>query len=94
MNKLKFLLFVAPWDRGSDFVKPKFYETCRKRQVKGAVIDVEDQGGVELSIRFGIRNVPAMIVLNNNRIVGKEKGNYCHEAMDKYIKAYAPTETV
>jgi hypothetical protein len=58
------------------------------------VIDVEDQGGVELSIRFGIRNVPAMIVLNNNRIVGKEKGNYCHEAMDKYIKAYAPTETV
>ena len=94
MNKLKFLLFVAPWDRGSDIVKPKFYETCRKRQVKGAVIDVEDQGGVDLSIRFGIRNVPAMIVLNNNRIVGKEKGNKCHEAMDKYIKMYAPTEAV
>lgn len=85
-GKIKALYFWASWDR--DFYKKldDFKNECKLLKLPNATIDVETEEGVEASITYGIRNVPAIVVLKGNKVVGIERGNNGYENLCKYVR--------
>lgn len=85
-GKIKALYFWATWDK--DFYKKldAFKDECKLLKLPNATIDVETEEGVEASITYGIRNVPAIVILKGNKVVGIERGNYCYENLCKYVR--------
>lgn len=84
--KKKFLYFWAEWDNLPYSKRNLFINQCRDFGVKFETIDVESEMGVELSIKYGVRNVPTMLVLDQkSKVIGVEKGNECYKEIEKYI---------
>lgn len=84
-NKVHALLFWAGWCNGCTAMKPKFYDEAKEYGLKYELIDVEEPDGVELSIKYGVRNVPAIVYLKGNKVIGIEKGNHSYITVEKYI---------
>ena len=85
-GKIKALYFWATWDK--DFYKKldAFKDECKLLRLPNATIDVETEEGVEASITYGIRNVPAIVILKGNKVIGIERGNYGYENLCKYVR--------
>lgn len=84
--KTKVLFFDAPsWCRGCFLMKPKFYEEVKKHNIKYDIIDVDEPSGVELSCKYGVRNVPTLVFLKGNKVIGIEKGNNSYQTISKYV---------
>lgn len=85
-NKMKALFFWAAWDSNiSDKIR-KFRAECDEFNIPNALIDVETENGVNASIMYGIRNVPAIVIMKDGRCVGIERGNHAYENLYKYVK--------
>lgn len=85
--KTKVLFFDAPsWCRGCFLMKPKFYEEVKKYDIKYDIIDVDDEKGAELSCQYNVRNVPTLVFLKGNNVIGVEKGNNSYNMISKYVK--------
>lgn len=84
-NKKKALFFWAAWD--CDFYKKlnDFVNEAKKLKFAFETIDVETQNGVSLSIKYGIRNVPAIVVVCDNKVVGIERGNDAYTKLVNYL---------
>lgn len=76
---------MATWD--SDFFKKynNFKNEARRLHANYEIIDVEDENGVNLSIKYGIRNVPAIVVLKDNKVEGIERGNNAYTKLENYF---------
>lgn len=86
LKNIKCVYLYADWDRGFTKKADAFYEEMRRLgTVYYEVLNVEEKGGLDVSIKYGIRNVPALLVFVNNKLVGVEKGNKCHEMIAKYL---------
>ena len=85
-NKVRALLFWAGWCGGCTEMKPKFYDEAKEHGLKYELVDVEEPLGVNLSIKFGIRNVPAIVYLKGDRLLGVEKGNNSYLTVEKYVR--------
>lgn len=88
-NKQNFrcVYLYADWDRGYTKKNDAFYDEVRKfNNVFYEVLNVEDSDGLNVSIKYSIRNVPALLLFNNNKLIAVEKGNHCHEQLGKYLK--------
>lgn len=86
-NNLKAVLLVAPWCDSSYKIKPMFYETCRNLGMRFEVLDVEEKDGLNLSIKYTVRNVPTILFIDNKgREKGRSKGlNACLDIVN-YVK--------
>lgn len=85
-NEVKCIYLYADWDRGHTKKNNEFYEEVKKfPEVRYEVLNVEEEDGLNLSIKHQIRNVPALLVFVNGRLKGIEKGNHCHELIANYI---------
>lgn len=85
--KKRFLFFYADWDLHPYAKNDQFCNECKAHGVKFKLIDVETPIGVDLSIKYGIKNVPAMAVINEKtgKVLGIEKGNAAYQHIVEYI---------
>lgn len=86
-NNVKAVLLVAPWCDSSYKIKPTFYETCRTLGARFEVLDVEEKDGLNMSIKYTVRNVPTILFLDNKgNEIGRSKGsNACLDIIN-YVK--------
>lgn len=85
-NKTRALLFWAGWCDGCTQMKPKFYDEAKEHNLRYELVDVEETDGVALSIKYGVRNVPAIVYLKGNNVIGIERGNNSYLTVSKYAK--------
>lgn len=85
-NKIRALLFWAGWCNGCTEMKPKFYDEAKECGLKYELIDVEEPDGVALSIKYSVKNVPTIIFLKGNKVIGREKGNNSYLSVSKYVQ--------
>ena len=86
-NNVKAVLLVAPWCDSSYKIRPMFYDTCRNLGMRFEVLDVEEKDGLNLSIKYTVRNVPTILFIDNKgREIGRSKGlNACLDIVN-YVK--------
>ena len=84
-NKVHLMLFWADWCSGCTEMKPLFYDEAKKYGIKYDLIDVEEDNGVNLSIKFGVRNVPTILVFKGNKLIGRECGNSSYQRIKNYV---------
>ena len=83
---MKALFFWAAWDNNISEKIRNFRAACDEFNIPNALIDVETENGVNASIMYGIRNVPAIAILRDGRCIGVERGNHAYEHLHKYVK--------
>ena len=83
-EKVHALLFWAGWCSGCPAMKPLFYDEAKACNVKYDLIDVEEPNGVNLSIKYGVRNVPTILFFKGKKLVGRESGNSSYLKIQKY----------
>ena len=79
------MVFWAGWCSGCTEMKPRFYDEAKKYGIKYDLIDVEEDNGVNLSIKFGVRNVPTILVFKGNKLIGRECGNSSYQRIKNYV---------
>lgn len=85
--KTKVLFFYTQdWCRGCFKMKPKFYDEVKKYGIKYDIVDVDEEEGARLSCVYGVRNVPTLVFLRGDKVVGIEKGNNSYKNIGKYVK--------
>ena len=84
-NKIYALLFWAGWCSGCTAMKPLFYDEAKKYGVKYELIDVDDTNGTNLSIKYGVRNVPIILFFKGKKLIGRECGNSSYQRINKYV---------
>lgn len=83
--KTKVLFFYTPnWCSGCIQMKQKFYDEVKQHDIKYDLVNVDEPEGVELSCTYGVRNVPTLVYLKGNKVVGVEKGNESYKTISKY----------
>lgn len=81
----KVVFMYADWCSGCERMKQKFYDECRKVGMRYEVVDVEEPSGVEMSIKFTVRNVPTLLFFEGNKEVGREHGNESYLKIKDYL---------
>lgn len=76
-----FYFYAPDWDAFAIEKKNKVYDECKKLGIVCSPIDVETQKGVDLSIRYQVRNVPTAVVMDKGKVVDVLKGNTIHEKL-------------
>lgn len=66
-------------------MKPLFYDEVKRLGVKYEVIDVESDEGVELSIKYTVRNVPTLVFVKNGQEIGRETGSTAYLKIKDYL---------
>jgi thioredoxin 1 len=84
-QKTKAVLLVAPWCSGCEKTKPYFIETCKQYGMRYEVLDVEDNDGLKMSVKYGVRNVPTILFLNDSKEVGRACGNNGYLEIRNYV---------
>lgn len=88
-KQLYFYCFLADWCNGSKIVKPIIKDECSKLKQSYGFVDVDTEKGANLSVKYGIKNVPAIVAVNTNGdVVDIAKGNDCYKIIAKYAKYY------
>ena len=82
-KKIKAILLYAPeWCKMSREIRIPFIDECHKLHVNYEVLDVEQHDGLELSKKYGMRNPPAVLIFENNKLIGMERGKYCYQTIE------------
>ena len=86
-NNVKAVLLVAPWCDSSYKIKPMFYDTCRNLGMRFEVLAVEEKDGLNLSIKYTVRNDPTILFIDKKgHEIGRSKGlNACLDIIN-YVK--------
>lgn len=85
MKKTKVLFFLSEvWCSGCAKMKQKFYDEVKKSSIKYDLVDVDSESGAQLSCVYGVRNVPTLVFLRGNKVIGIEKGNESYKQIAKY----------
>jgi thioredoxin-like negative regulator of GroEL len=88
-KQLVFYCFLADWCNGSKTVKPIIKDECSQLKQSYKLIDVDTEQGANLSVKYGIKNVPAIVAVNQyGKVVDVAKGNDCYKIIAKYAKYY------
>jgi thioredoxin-like negative regulator of GroEL len=86
-KQLVFYCFLADWCNGSRIVKPIIKDECSQLKQSYKLIDVDTEQGANLSVKYGINNVPAIVAVNQyGEVVDVAKGNECYKIIAKYAK--------
>lgn len=85
-NNRKAILFWAAWD--NNFLKKltDFTSEVRRNKIPYETLDVETHEGVAASIKYKVRNVPTIAIVENNKCIALEKGNSGYTKLKQYFK--------
>lgn len=86
MNKITILYFYAEWDGR---YKERFHmaRICHNNGIKLNFIDCETQYGINMSIRYGVRLCPTVLVFENDIETMRLNGAVANDIIrEKYIK--------
>lgn len=81
----KVVFMFAPWCSGCERMKQKFYDECRRVGMRFEVVDVEEPNGVDMSIRFNVRNVPTLLFFEGKKEIGRAHGNESYLQIKDYV---------
>lgn len=84
--RVKAFYFFSDWDNNPETKKKEFVEECKSHNMRYELIDVESEQGVNLSIKYGVRNVPTIIFMHNNNVLEKVAGNKGYLKIKNYCK--------
>gem|GEM_PF-1086234 len=62
-------------------------ETARELAGRGAVVQVNTQENPQLAGRFGIRGIPALVLLVQGKVVGSLNGAQPKEAVLSWVRS-------
>lgn len=68
----------AQWSNDIYTIKDRFIMTCRDLGIRYELIDVDTVEGAAYSVKHGFRNIPIIIVYENDKEIGRFKGNLCY----------------
>lgn len=83
-NKIKCLCFYAWWDSNTKIKQEQMSNAAKNSKFAYEMLDVEEN--VPLTVKYGIRNVPAIVVLRGNKVLGVETGNDGYKRINKYAR--------
>lgn len=83
-NNKKAVLLVAPWCNGCSKTEPLFVSTCKQYGMRFEVVDVEERDGLNMSIKYKVRNVPTILFLRDGVEIGRAKGNNSYLEIRNY----------
>ena len=83
MKSLRAIFCFADWDSNVSKKKDDFCNECRKYNIAFEMMNVDDN--VEFTTRHSIKNVPAIVLLHDKKIIGIEKGNNGYKNIVKYL---------
>lgn len=85
-NNVKAVLLIAPWCDSSYKIKQPFYDKCRALGMRFEVLDVEERDGLNLSIKYTVRNVPTILFLDGKgNEIGRSKGSKAYLDIEKFV---------
>lgn len=83
-NKIKCLCFYAWWDSNTKVKQEQMLNAVKSNKFACEMLDVEEN--VPLTVKYGVRNVPAIVVLRGNKVLGVETGNDGYKRINKYAR--------
>ena len=84
MKNIKVKFFGAEsWCQSCVKMKPFFIEECKKLKVPYEILDVEDN--VEETEKYIIRNVPTLLIMDGNKVIGRESGSLSYTKIKNYL---------
>lgn len=83
-DKVVYYFYAPAWDDMNFKKRNAFTDECKRIGLYYELINVDTKAGAEKSVELGVRNVPTAIIYKNGKVVGREKGNYIHEVIEKY----------
>lgn len=81
----KAYFFWAAWDNNFFKKYNDFKNEAKRLHINYETVDVEDPEGVRMSIKYGVRNVPAIVIVQDNKVIGFEKGNNAYTKLENYF---------
>lgn len=92
MSKIKVLFFHAYWCKSCKKMEDVFSEVEESfkedKNVTFESVDVESENGVKLSCRYEVRNVPAIVIVNERNVVEKLLGKKSSEELKTIIEKW------
>lgn len=86
LSKLKILDFWAEWCKSCLTMEPILEEVCKELDVRLIKIDVDSDE--DMVITYGIRNIPTLVFIKDDKIVEKISGTISKDKLIEKIKQY------
>lgn len=67
----------ATWSSNIYDIRDKFVETCKGLGIRYELIDVDTEYGAQYSVEHEFRNIPIIIVYENDKEIARYNGNQC-----------------
>ena len=80
--------FWAEWCGPCRMVGPVVEELAKEYEGRAIIGKVNVDNNPEISMKFGIRNIPALLYFKNGEIVDKQIGAVPKSVLDKKIQAH------
>lgn len=72
-NEVQMLYFFAYWDR-NERARREFVRECRERNIRFTTVDCEDEDGVQMSTKYGVKFCPQVLILKKGQVLERLKG--------------------
>lgn len=72
-NEVQMFYFFAYWDK-NERPRREFVRECRERNISFTTVDCEDADGVEMSIKYGVKFCPQVLILKKGKVIERLKG--------------------
>ena len=87
---MEVVFFHAPWCGGCKVLAPVFEQVKEQLKNEGCFtfkdIDVETKEGVDLSVKYTVRNVPTILILRKGKLLKRISGTYNKNQIVSEIK--------
>lgn len=83
-GKIKALCFTAEWDSNVRDKQDNMCQAAREAGMSFELIEVEDN--VPLTIKYGVRNVPTIVLIKDGKVIGVERGNNGYKHLANYSR--------
>ncbi|MBR5069255.1 MAG: thioredoxin [Bacteroidales bacterium] len=86
-DKLVVIDFWAPWCGPCQRLSPIVEQLAEEYEDKAEICKYNVDEGEDLTAKFGIRNIPVVILIKNGEVVGKKVGLAAKADLQKLIDA-------
>lgn len=87
-SSLAFVDFSATWCGPCKMLAPVLEEVSDELSGKLDFFNADVDANEELALKYGIQNIPALVIFKNGEIVGRSVGFQSKEKLKAFINAY------
>ncbi|HXH17501.1 MAG TPA: thioredoxin [Chitinophagales bacterium] len=87
-QKLTLLDFWAEWCGPCRFISPIVEELAREYDGKALIGKVNVDENPEVTVRYGIRNIPTILFIKNGQVIDKQVGAVPKSVLEEKLKAH------